>query len=411
MANLDTTALAAVLKQQYTQSKVYDIVYDNHPFWAMIKKKTNFFGSNKVVAIRSATPQGRSHTFASGQTNAKPSIYNKFTVTRNVGDYAFADITGEAILASKSDAGALVEGLKNEVDGAILTAGRNIALELFKNGGGSRGQISAGSNTATATITLTNINDIVGFEVGQVLQTSTADGTTGSVKSGTVTVAGVDRDLGTVTASGNWTSGIGTAAASDYIFQSGDFGLGMKGLPAWLPVVAPVVGGGDSFFGLDRASDVTRYAGLRYNGAGAPTEETLITAAARLAREGGRPDVCIMNPIDQANLVKALGSKVIYDRMTVAGTSKPDFGFQAVQLIGPTGPIKCFADLNCPSGIMYLLQLNTWSYESLSQAPMILDLDGMPFLRSDTQDAYRVRVGYYGQLICEAPGYNCVVTL
>lgn len=408
MANLDTTALSAVLKQQYTQSKVYDLCYKKRPAWAMLKKNTDFVGSNKVVAVRNAMPQGRSHTFATGQSNVTPSTYNKFTVTRRA-DYAFAEITTEAILAAKNDAGALLRSLKKEVDGAIETSARNIAVELFRNGGGARGQISSTSNTGTATITLTVPADVVNFEIGMVLQTSTADGTSGSVKAGTVTLTAIDRTAGTLTASGNWTAGIATAAANDYIFQAGDFGAGVKGFPAWIPATAPT--SGDNFFGLDRSSDVVRLAGIRYNGSGAPIEETLIAAAALAGREGASPDVVFMNPLDYSNLVTALGSKVIYERMKVSGTTDPNFGFQTVTLVGPTGPVGVVSDVNCQKGTAFMLQMDTWSFDSLEDAPMILDQDGLQILRKATSDSYEVRVGYFGQLICEAPNYNVNITL
>ena len=222
MGVLDTTALAAVLKTQYTQKKVHLLTYENNPFWAMVPKRTDFVGANKVVAIRNGAPQGRGASFAVGLGNMSASVFNKFTVTR-VKDYAFAQITGEAIEASAKDAGSLLTGLKTEIDGAIYTCMRSLAISLFRNSGGARGQISAGSNTGTATITLANIDDIVNFEVGMVLNTSTTDGTSGSKKSGTVTITALDRDAGTLTASGNWTAGIATAAASDFIFKNGDF--------------------------------------------------------------------------------------------------------------------------------------------------------------------------------------------
>jgi len=416
VAILDTTALTAVLKQQYTQSKVYLLAYKNNPFYSQVRKKTNFVGQNKVVAIRNGTPQGRSVAFATGQSNKTASKYNRFTVTR-VSDYAFAEISGEAILASKGDAGALLEGLKTEIDGAIYTCMRSIAIALFRNGGGSRGQISATSNVATPTITLATLTDITNFEIGMKVVACSADGSGAATAlrsaGATATITGLDRDLGTLTISGNWSASIAAVAASDFLFQQGDYdgttagGLMLKGLGAWLPTTAPV--GGDSFFGLDRSSDVTRLAGIRYVGGGGPIEETLIEAAARAAREGAQSDMCFLNPLDYSNLVKALGAKVVYDR--VQAVDMPDIGFKAVMLDGPMGAIKVLPDLNCPKGTAYLLQMDTWSFESLGDAPRILDLDDQPILRMPTSDSYEVRIGYYGNLVCEAPNYNVNIQL
>ena len=136
---LDITALNAVLKVQYTQKKVNTLSYTNNPFWAMVKKRTDFLGVNKVVAIRNGNPQGRGFDFATGLANISSSTYNKFTVTR-AKDYAFGQVYGEAIEASAKDAGSLLAGLKNEIDGAMYTATRSLAMGLFGNGGGARGQ-------------------------------------------------------------------------------------------------------------------------------------------------------------------------------------------------------------------------------------------------------------------------------
>jgi hypothetical protein len=405
--SLDLTALTAVLKVQYTQKKVNTLAYDKNPFWAMVKKRTDFLGVNKVVAIRNGQPQGRGADFTTAIANVSPSVYNRFTVTRSR-DYAFARVFGEAVEASAKDAGSLLQGLKNEIDGAIYTATRSIAVNLFGNGGGARGQIASGQ--ATATVTLTRPEDTVNFEVGMYLKTSTADGTSGSLKAGRVQVTGVDRVTGTVTASGNWTAGIATAAANDFIFQEGDNVSNnsmLAGLGAWIPSTTPT---STAFFGLDRSTDPVRLGGVRYSaGSGGPIEEILIDTAALLVREGSRPDTVFLNPLDYANLIKALSGKVLYDRSR--SFDMPDIGFEAVKLMGPAGPMKVLADLNCPRGRGYMLQLDTWTFESLGGAPKILNLDGQDMLRDATADAYIIRVGYYGNLTCEAPGWNAVFTL
>ena len=413
MASLNTTALNAVLKTQYTQKKVNLLTYERNPFYAAISKRQDFVGANKVVAIRNGTPQGRgagTAGFTAGLANMSASVYNKYTVTR-ISDYAFAQITTEAIRASKNDAGSLVDGLKREVDGAIYTCMRSLAIGMYGNSGGARGKISAASSVGTPTITLADITQVVNFEVGMVLNLSATDGTTGAKRVGTVTLIGVDRILGTLTASGNWTAGIAAAAAGDFIFQNGDFEATkslLSGLGAWIPTTAPT--GGDNFFGLDRSTDVTRLSGIRYSaGSGGPIEESLIDTAALVVREGGMPSHVFMNPLDYAALVKALGSKVLYDR--AKSFDEPDIGFKAVSLMGPSGPISVIGDLNCPKGFAYMLQLDTWALESLGVAPGILDDDGNRILRDATTDSYIVRVGYFANMTCVAPGWNAVITL
>jgi hypothetical protein len=58
-----------------------------------------------------------------------------------------------------------------------------------------------------------------------------------------------------------------------------------------------------------------------------------------------------------------------------------------------------------------MLQLDTWSLNTLGEAPMFLDLDNNRMLRESAADAYEVRLGYYGNIACNAPGYNCRIAL
>ena len=413
MGILDTTALNAVLKTQYTQKKVNLLTYKNNPFYAKIPKRTDFFGANKVVAIRNGAPQGRglgALGFTAGLANMSASVYNKFTVTR-ISDYAFGQVTAEAIRASKSDAGSLVDGLKAEVDGAIYTNMRSLAIGMFGNSGAKRGVISATSAVGTPTITLATITDITNFEVGMLLNVAATDGTSGAKRAGIVTVVGVDRVLGTVTVSGNWSAGIAAVAVGDFIFQNGDFEAvktGLSGLSAWIPLVAPSIG--DNFFGLDRSSDVTRLSGIRdTTHAGGPIEETLIDIAALVVREGGMPDTVFLNPLDVAKFVKALSTKAIYDRSK--SFDEPDIDFKAVKIQGPAGEIDVIADINCPQGLGYMLQMDTWCLESLGEAPGILSDDGNRILRAPTSDSYIVRVGYFANMTCVAPGWNAVFAI
>jgi hypothetical protein len=412
-SQLDTTALTAVLKQKYSDKAVALLCYKKNPFFALTEKETDLGGKNYVIPVRNATPQGRGTTIGTAQANKTASVYNSFVVTR-VSDYATATITGEAIKASKGDENSLIEGLTKEIDGAINTCMRSIAICMFRNGGGARGQISTGSSVAGTTITLATTTDVTNFEYGMTVCTAADDGynnggaLAGLRNNGTtvLTVVGIDRDLGTVTVNQNWNT-IPGCATSDYIFQTAagvgsDYASMIRGLSAWLPATAP--GTSDNFFGVNRNTDVTRLGGIRVVGAGAAIEDTLIDAAVRSVREGGSPDHALMNPLDWAKLVKSIGAKVLYDR--ASPIDEPEIGFKAVMLDGPEGPIKIIADVNCPIGTFYMLQLDTWTFHSLGQAPQLLDFDGLTIIRNPTADSYDVRVGFYGNLACTAPGWN-----
>jgi hypothetical protein len=57
--------------------------------------------------------------------------------------------------------------------------------------------------------------------------------------------------------------------------------------------------------------------------------------------------------------------------------------------------------------------MSTWKLRSLGKIPHILTygMEGLEGLRVGNADALEVRIGYYGNLICSAPGFNAVVQL
>ncbi len=398
---LDMTSFDAALKQHYTNDRIENMVYADNPLLALLPKYEQFGGKNLPIPVIHGNPQGRSATFATAQANKTNSQIVDFVLTRN-SDYSLASISNEVIEASKGNANAFMEAATTEIDGAIQAAVRSLAIALYGSGSGKIGRVTSGS-TGTS-ITLTEANDVTNFEVGMEIVFSTADGG-GSVKAGSVTVVGINRDTGvlTVDAQSAIASGSGTAT-NDYIFVQGDYDSKLKGLAAWLPSSAP---GATAFFGVDRSVDASRLGGIRYDGSSEPIEEALIGAAARVAREGGKPTHCFMNYSKFAELEKALGSKVQYVDLKASA----DIGFRGIMINGPRGPIKVIPDQNCPAGVAYMLQLDVWKLYSLGKAPKILDSDGLKMLRESSADAVEVRVGYYAQLGCRAPGFNARVAL
>lgn len=399
---LDMTTFAAAMKELYKAQTIENMVYKNNPFLAMVAKMESFTGKNYPQPIIYGNPQNRSATFSvavAGNTNSQ---LKEFFLTR-VSDYSVAEIDNQTLEASQDNAGAFLEAATVEVDGAIQSATRSLAIALFGSGSGELGNVQ-NSSFATTVLQLTDANDVTNFEVGMVLVASATNGT-GSVKSGSLSIVGVDRDNGQLTMSQNLSTGIATIAQDDYLFAQGDYGLKVKGLRAWLPDTAPTAG--DNFFGVDRSSDVTRLAGIRYDASSMPIEEGLISAASRLAREGGNPDVCFMDYSKYADLEKALGSKVQYIDLKVTA----EIGFRGIMINGPRGPIKVVPDQNCPSDRAFMLQLDTWKLYSLGKAPSIFSTDGLNMLRNQTTDSLQIRCKYYAQLGTRAPGYNANIRL
>ena len=395
---LNMTTFAAALKQHYTNERIENMVYKDNPFLAMVSKYEQFGGENLKLPIKYGIPQGRSATFSDAQANKTNTQLKAFLLTR-VSDYSLASIANETIEASKGNANAFMEAATVEIDGAIESATRSLAIACFGDGSGSIGQVLS-TTSSVATFTLKETDDVTNFEVGMQIKLNVNKTGNSGTLSTAHTIDGVNRDTGVITLSAS-----ASLTANHYIYQEGDYDGKISGLEAWVSSSAP--GSTDSFFGVNRSSDATRLGGIRFDGSSLPLEEALIGAAARVAREGGKPDVCFVNYSAFADLEKALGSKVSYVDQKV----NPEIGFRGILIHGPRGPIKVIPDQNCPPNVAFMLQMDVWKLYSLGKAPKILDSDGLKFLRDSSADSVEVRVGYYAQLGCRGPGYNVRIAL
>lgn len=399
MAKLELSSVAHATKKLYPTEKLQELLYKNNPFLARVPKWTKFVGESFHEAVIYGPGAGRGTTIAKAQSSYSGHKGKAFILTR-VKDYAIAELDAEAIEACENDSGALVRLLKKESDMAIHRLKRSMAHAFWNDGAGNIGQINS-SGVSSGVFTLTNPEDVVHFEVGQVIVANpTRSGTSGNQRSGSGTVTHVNRDTGAITYSGTITS----VAASDYIFLDGDYDAKLKGVPAWIPDTAPT---STSFFGVDRSSDTTRLGGVRYDAStGEPLADALQGIATRIHREGGMPTEAYANPTKVLQLAKELGAKVVYKDYSVGKV-----GFRALQVDAGPVTLDVFSDPNVPVDRIYCLDMSTWNFRTLKEAPRILNLDGLEMARKASDDSYELRFGYYGQLGCNAPGWNGVVKL
>lgn len=317
----------AALKELYTDDKEYmkDLVYKENPFLALVPKNESpdgFAGKYIPVPLEYGTPQGRSHSFSNAQAQQTPTALVSYFVYV-IEDYQLVTITNLLMEQTKTNAGAFVDAAKLQMDGGFRNITNNIAFELFGDGTATRG-ISTSASTQNGVVAggtvlpLSNAQQIVAFEVGMLLVASATAG--GAVSDDTVLITAVDRANGIIYGTASDASldtewAIGTGAA--YLTISGDLPtagasstssyLALSGLAAWIPTSTP--GGSDNFWGVNRSADPTRLAGCRYNAQAYTIEEGMTNALAFLNREGGKPDLCVMDFTSYAALVNALGKR------------------------------------------------------------------------------------------------------
>jgi hypothetical protein len=400
---LDLTSFDGALKVHYTDDRVVNMVFKDNPLLALCPKMEAFGGRNLPIPIVYGNPQGRSRTFATAQTAgaATSTLIKDFVLTRKK-DYSIATIDNETLEASKGDSNAFMEAATTEIDGAINSLTRSLAINLYRGTDCSIGQVSVEptEHATTFDIVLKKKQDVSNFEVNQniVIWSATTGGTQRN-RNGTATVlpiAAVNRNTGTLTITGTYDSS-GTIAANDYIFVDGDRGLGLSGLEDWIPSSDPSA---TTFYGVDRSVDVTRLGGLRLDATTLPIEEALIEADALVANEGFGVDHFLMHPSKFGDLKKALGSKVQYVDMQATAT----ISFRGILVDGAKGPIKVVPDQNCPAARIHGVRMEYLKLYSLGKAVRVIDTDGLQMLRQATSDGVEVRYGYYANLGVRAPG-------
>ncbi len=415
----------ASLKELYTDDKEYmkDIVYKENPFLALVPKNESpdgFAGKYIPVPLEYGNPQGRSHTFANAQNQQTAANLVSYFVYV-IEDYQLVTITNLLMEQTKTNAGAFVDAAKLQMDGGFRNLTNNIAFELFGSGTATRGII--GTNITKSGVNniisfyLSNPQAVVAFETSMLLVQSATDG--GAPSTDTVFVTGVDRANGIITGTTSTTlSNASSFVAGSFLTISGDLPAGgaantgsyeaLSGLAAWLPINTPA--SNDNFWGVNRSADPTRLAGCRYNAQSYTIEEGITNALAFLNREGGKPDLCIMDFASYAALVNSLGAKVQYVQVN---HDEVEVAFEGITFQSAYGRVTILADRSCPAQTAYLLTMSTWKLRSLGKVPHILTygMEGLEGLRVGNADALEIRIGYYGNLICSAPGWNCVVQL
>lgn len=375
------------------------------------------------MPLEYGTPQGASHTFANAQNQQTATSLVSFFVSR-ISDYQIVTITNELMESTKTDAAAFVDAAKLQMDGGFRTITNRIAFELMGDGTCTRGltlstSTQSGTTASGTVLPLSNIQQIVNFEVGMLLVASSSRG--GAPSSDTVLVTRVNRATGVVTGtasaaslSANWAIGSGGA----YLSVSGDIAasgstttasfLGLCGIGAWIPSADPSPS--ENFWGVDRSVDPTRLAGLRYDASSFTIEEGITNALAFMSREGAKPDTIFIDFASYAALVNSLGAKVQYVQLK---HDEVEVAFEGIKFQSAYGPVNVVADRNVPAQTAFILTMNTWKLRATARVPHILTygLEGLEGLRVGSADALEIRIGYYGNLVCSAPGWNLRASL
>lgn len=360
--------------------------------------------------IRFGLPGAGSSDFGTAMAASNnQSLLEAFQVTRKK-HYRKAEVENEVIEASAGGNMDAFEPAFNEFDAAIEAEGNYLNFRLFRSGGGYIGRMS-NSSFATAVMTLDDAAGTWAVRKGDVINLASTDGTSGSLRTGSLTVASVQRRAGTITFTGNISAGVAAAAQNDYVFLAGDFqgsgtGKAASGFIDWVPDSDP---SSTSYYGVDRSVEPEMLGGCRIDAtAGAPVHEVLVDMIQSIDDLGGEPDLIIMNPRAAASLTKQLDGKWVMIKGRDYGGKEAQIGYKGWQVTLEGHDVTIFTDRCCQVKRIWALQSDTWTQFSAGTAPKFLLQRGGSIIKpSETADSFESRIGEYWGIGCKAPGFNC----
>ncbi len=115
---------------------------------------------------------GAANTFSNAQANSDPSDQIAFKVT-TADLFATPQIDAKLMRASKRGSGVITPATITDFDSAFREMWNVLAVQGYRTGSGSIGQVGS---TSTTTLTLKNKADIVNFQVGMTIDSDDVDG-------------------------------------------------------------------------------------------------------------------------------------------------------------------------------------------------------------------------------------------
>jgi hypothetical protein len=300
----------------------------------------------------------------------------------------------------------------------------DLSSYVHGNGGWSLGRIASTSTLASQTVTLDAGADSRRIVKGMTLWASTADGTSGSVLTGQVTVASVGGTSSAPTITINeatWSGAISGLPSTSDLFRSGSVGTGaggdgvINGLDAWLPSHS---GSPSAFLGVTRSNAPNQLAANCIT-ATTKSPRQRIMEASQVQADTGSADgrlVYVMSTRGWLNLYNELSNAnaLVQTKAPSApiGSLKTGIEYDCIKLVGAGGPIEIVPDPWCPDNVERLLNLDSFTLASCGDL-IHWDDDATPDspMLEDAADAREIRAVGDMALYCNDPWSNVRVAV
>lgn len=391
---------AALLKRVYLPTLRNQLNNVNYFLSQIEREKEAFIGTQAYIAVK----KGRNFSTQGVADNGTlPSADRQRYANAIFGlkyIYSRFDITGPLMAAAKgSDAGAFVNALDAEVTGTIEDATDHLGRMLFSDGTGALATIS--SRASSATMTLDNVlyfKDRIGTSV-QVVERNT-----GSILRATTTVDAVNITNKTITLADSVNL---TGATDPIVIKPSSYLQDINGLDVIVSAInVPSTG---LFQGLDRTAATSAFwqgLVLSNSGTARPVSEPLLQDAYDSAEQlaGGTQQDMGVDLITSSYAVRKKYISLLLSQKRFVNNLVLKGGWKAIEYNGT----PWIADKYCPNKA-YFLKLSSFKLY-VQEDWGWMDEDGKMLFRLTGKDGYEAVLKWYGELACDAPNRNVVVT-
>ncbi len=371
-----------VLKSYYLNAVSDQLNKSANPLLARIKQTTSdVWGRDVRKAVRIGINGGISAGTETGDLpKASGNRYAQFVAPlKNL--YGTIEISDKAIRASRSNEGAFVNLLNDEMEGLVKGASFNFGRMLFGDGTGIL-------STAVSTTEGLLVEDIQNFAEGMVVDVMNDT----EVYAEARTVITMDRQRKRIWLDGDTFAVNETMKA--YVVLHGSKGMEITGLKALF--TAPTL------YGLDR-NDYLNYWLKPYTAdkVGELTEVKLQTAIDTVEeRTGGKIDFIVTSPGVRRAFAETLSKYRSIDTMDLEG------GFSALSFNG----IPVVADRFCPKNTVFLLSTPDFALHQLCDWQWLEGEDGKILKQIPGKPVYTATLVKYAELMCYRPCGQAMLT-
>jgi len=389
MAITADAELLTIFKTWYSEDKLESLLFRNSPVLKKIQKK-RIGGKEYAFANMYGAGGNVSASYTLAVANAASSSKNaEYKVTPGK-MFTTYNITQQEILASKGNKAAYEDAQTVKFFAANENIRKGFAACLYGYGLGDVGQIGVAAAQGDTTFKFDAYSSAIKVDVGTKFKVSADQyDPSGTPLATTYTITKMNGLE--VTFEPAVVEAVGFQEHAFVFYEGGSDSNGPAfpiGLAQWIPDVADREGAtwdgyiSQPFFGVNRSVNADRLAGgfiLRDVAGNEKYSSALVRGVQTVRRQGGVPDMIIVNDEDWATIAAELDEQTIhFQSINSGGDSKKKnaiaAGLADMSYMFSTSFVEnVLDDPYCPKGKAYILDSKVLSFISLSNAKMIDD--------------------------------------